>query len=645
MQSLQPDADVNDIPIMDFQNAWIQTLFEKQVEKKSEKTAIRSRDRSVSYGELNINANQLAHYLQKIGLTPPCLVGICLDKSVDMVVAVMAILKAGGTYVPLDPNFSTRRLHQMISDAGLKIIISCEDYRKQLEHCGVPTVYFDSEKAAVSCERIENPDDLMIANRHIYAIFTSGSTGTPKAAAVYHKSFINLIHWFCTTFNIGEDDRVLLISSMGFDLSQKVILAPLVSGGTLCLPSTSTFDPVATLRDIETYAITWINCAPTAFYTLLRLNSAYQKLVGLRHLFLGGEPIIGSVFADWCNSGLCNATIVNTYGPTECTDVCAYYCIRDIQQYQDKPVPIGRPITNAKLLVLNSRMSPVPPGTKGELWIGGACVGSGYINDPLLTADKFIPDLFLGGKGYLYRSGDLARLQPDGNLEFLGRKDHQVKIRGIRIELGEIETLLGRHPQISEVAVTVNKGHTGEKAIVAYFVPTKSGQPTPVALCDFLREDLPEYMLPEIFIELAQMPFTLNGKINRSALPFPEKLTAAKMDTQPPLNDGRFSPTLSQEVLPDRPISPVTTQLINIIAKITDSAPSNIDPDLPVINQIGIDSLSVAQLMVEAENSFGNIDLALPSLLEGLSICDWATRLSRQMPGQNTVSQTKKNNG
>jgi len=332
----------------------------------------------------------------------------------------------------------------------------------------------DTEWETIAQHSDANPPQTTTNDDLIYVIYTSGSTGQPKGAGVFNGGFMNLLDWFTTEFEITYRDKVLLMSSFSFDLTQKNIFAPLLVGAELHLLPTDYFDSRALLRTVARKGISLINCTPGAFGALVDAadDDYLSESLALRHIFLGGEPIAVRRLWKWVGSEKFKAQLVNTYGPTECADICAFYRLDDLNRLLDSPVPIGRPISNVKLYVLDPHLGVCPIGVVGELYIGGAGVGAGYLNDAKLTADKFVPDPFAGlASGRLYRTGDLVRYLPDGNLEFVGRTDHQVKIRGFRIELGEIEAALEKHPGVEQAAVIDREYAPGDHRLVAYLVP------------------------------------------------------------------------------------------------------------------------------------------------------------------------------
>ena len=499
----------------------IHQLFEEQVEKTPNAVAVVFENQQLTYVQLNQRANQLAHHLQSLGVGPEVLVGICVERSLEMVVGLLGILKAGGAYVPLDPSYPAERLADILADASAPIVVTKASILASLSESQAQVVCIDRDWDTIAQESLDNPTHLVNSSHLVYVIFTSGSTGKPKGAGVFHRGFTNLLWWYVTEFNLAELERVLLITSFSFDLTQKNIYAPLISGGTLHILPSGVYDPQNIIQQIDEHAIAWVNCTPSMFYTLLDIlgKDFFSKLSSLRYVLLGGEPIQVSILRDWLKSPECKATIVNTYGPTECTDVCAFYRLDQPENFLNKSVPIGHSIPNTQLIVLDNNHNLMPIGVVGELCIAGTGVGLGYINNKERTAKQFILNPF--GEGYLYKTGDLARYLPDGNIEFLGRIDHQVKIRGFRIELGEIESILNTHPQIQQTVVIATEELPGNKRLVAYVV-TSDESLTTKQLCEFLKEKLPEYMVPSAFVTLDGLPLTPNGKVDRKALPEPD---------------------------------------------------------------------------------------------------------------------------
>jgi amino acid adenylation domain-containing protein len=498
----------------------IHQLFETQVARTPTALAVVAAHGDgdpiqLSYAALNRRANQLAHHLIRQGIEPGTCIGVCLPARADLIVALLGVLKAGAAYVPLDPGLPPARLTNMLDSGRVGLVVTETALRPRLPE-GPHTLCLDAQAATIAAAPEDNPTGRADPLGPVYLIYTSGSTGVPKGAGVYHHSFVNLVQWFTGAFRLGADDRVLITSSPGFDLTQKNFFAPLITGGALHLSTAAPYEYAALRRHIAAWGITWLNCAPSAFYPFVEADEDLAALASLRYLFLGGESIALPRLRAWLQAPTCRTTLVNSYGPTECTDVVAAHVVSTAEMERSQEVPLGRPIANVGLHVLDAEQQPVAVDMPGELWISGACVGMGYPDDAELTDAKF-KRLALAGDAPLrcYRTGDLVRRQEDGNLVFLGRIDHQVKVRGFRVELGEIEAALRRHPGVREAVVVKQAGaeHLG-----AYF--TADGDaPVPAELRRHLQAILPDYMVPAAFMALAAFPLNASGKIERKHLP------------------------------------------------------------------------------------------------------------------------------
>lgn len=500
--------------------------FEARAAARPDAPALFAGAQTVSYGELNARANQLAHALIALSVRPNARVAICLERGVDMVVALLGVLKAGATYVPLDPGYPAERLAYMIGDCAPAALLTDLALRPHLPRVDVPVLALD-EAALLARHPTHNPDAAALglhAGLGAYLIYTSGSTGQPKGASVFHRGLMNLLHWYSSDYGFSAQDRVLVVSSFSFDLTQKNLFVALFAGGELHLADQQ-FDPAAIVRTIEQRGITTLNLTPSAFYAILDAQTpgAFRSL---RRVFLGGEPIsvprlsaLGAAYP--------LLEIINSYGPTECTDVVAAYRLpRDGATYADATPPIGRPICNTQLYVLDARLQPLPIGAVGEIYVGGAGVGGGYLNQPEMTAERFIPDT-IGPAAkpgdLLYKTGDQGRWRADGNLDYLGRNDFQVKIRGFRIELGEIESALVGCAGVREAIVIAREDTPGDKRLVAYVMPAEGAMLDANALRSSLGGQLADYMVPSAFVVMPTFPLTPSGKVDRKALPRPER--------------------------------------------------------------------------------------------------------------------------
>ncbi len=459
----------------------VSELIEACAGQYPQKDAILEGARRLSYGDLNGRVNQLAHYLRALGVKPGVRVGVCLERSIEAIIAILAVVKSGGAYTPLDPVYPQKRIKTMIREAKLTHFITDDAHQPIYEACVQHCVCLESDKDAISTYSTGNPTPLATPDDLIYIIFTSGSTGTPKGAGVFHKSFTNLVCWTNRAFKFDHSLSTLVPTSLSFDLTQKNIFAALSTGGSIVLPSSKSFDPTEIIRLMPMHGISWINCTPSMFYAIVDIAGEDKNIPNLSSLTtvtLGGEPIAMERLKAWTHSPHCKSVIANTYGPTECTDIVGYYIIQSPKDYVDAYVPIGRPVDNVKLYVLDKNLSPVHVGAKGTLYIGGACVGAGYVNASETTQRRFMPDPFRGGPHRMYNTGDLARYRKDGVIEYLGRLDHQVKVRGFRIELGEIEAALSAHPLVRQAIILDKVNGAGDKTLIAYVVQNSQIQET-----------------------------------------------------------------------------------------------------------------------------------------------------------------------
>ncbi len=471
--------------------------FEERAIRTPDDIAVVAGDRSLTAGELDSRANQLARKLQELGARPGVFIGIGLDRSLELIVSLLAVVKSGAAYVPLDPGYPQARLDHMIATAGLEIVLTRKDLAERFAVARVVPVGLEDE--LLSPNHPENAPHPGYATPRdpLYAIFTSGSTGQPKAASVYRGGFANLLDWYGSELDLGPADKTLVISSPSFDLTQKNFFTPLLSGGVLVLDDCGTYDISRINGLIRRHGVTLVNCTPSAFYPLVEADA--PALASLRFAVLGGEPISIPRLRAWLSST--GAEVVNTYGPTECTDICAFHRLHRGNLDDFGFVPLGREIPNVVVTIRDEDLAILPEGELGELCIAGAGLGGGYLNDPERTARAFP---LAGG---IYRTGDLARRLPCETLEFRGRADHQVKVNGFRIELGEIEIALGAHPAVREAVVIAKEGR-----LIAHV------QGTPADLKSHLAPKLPAYMIPGEFVYRENFPLTPNGKVDRLAL-------------------------------------------------------------------------------------------------------------------------------
>ena len=491
---------------------------EQQVALHPEATAVVFGHRQLTYAELNTRANQLAHHLRTLGVGPDVLVAVAMERSVELVVALLGILKAGGAYVPLDPSHPVERLAFLMADTQAPVLLTQRGLVGQLPAHPGQTLCLDADWPVIAAQPDTNPPCAVTATCLAYVIHTSGSTGQPKGVMIEQRSLANHIGWMKQRFSPGALDCVLQTSAISFDQSIWQTLFPLVGGARVALPEPeahrSADEIVVAIRRHE---VTVLRIVPTMLAAILH-GPGLHRCPSLRLVIVAGEVLERDVALDFASQ--CGAELVNACGPTEATFVSTLFTFR--REQDARRIPIGRPIGNVRIHVLDRYDQPVPVGVPGELCIAGHGVGRGYWRRPDLTARAFVPDPFdADPQARMYRTGDCARYRPDGNLEFLGRHDHQVKIRGIRVELGEIEATLALHPRILRCVVNPWKDATGEDRLVAHFVPRDATGITAPDLREFLRAKLPQYMVPAVWVGLPALPLTPSGKVDRKALPAP----------------------------------------------------------------------------------------------------------------------------
>src|SRR5882724_10345567 len=494
--------------------------FEAQAARTPDAVALIQGEREITYAELNARANQLGHFLRQRGVAAGTVVGICLERSFELVVALLGTLKAGGCYLPLDPAYPSERWAYTLQNAGIRVLLTEESLLPLLPAPQWEVLCLDRDRRQIETCSTDDPPPASALGDLLVVIYTSGSTGQPKGIAVFQRAFLQLVDWYLDAFALGQDDSFLLIGSLAFDMTQKTVFAPLLTGGRLILPLPGPYDPTAHVSSIARHGITRLNCTPSTFYPLLDREEDFPRLASLGGLSLGGEPIALARLEPWRRSPWCRAAILNTYGPTECTDLTSWHRLEP--PGERAIVPCGRPLYGVEMWVLNRELLPVPVGVTGQLCAAGK-LAAGYLGQSAMTAEKFVPNPFSASPGErMYLVGDLGRWLPTGELEYLGRADFQIKLRGIRIEPGEIEAVLAAQAGVRAAVVVARETRSdrgsGDLRLVAYVV----GDATAEALRRSLRGRLPDYMVPAAFVSLAQLPLTPNGKVNRKALPAPE---------------------------------------------------------------------------------------------------------------------------
>ncbi|MGB8690508.1 MAG: amino acid adenylation domain-containing protein [Microcoleus sp.] len=597
------------------QDKCVHQLFEAQVERSPDAIAVVFEDNQLTYRELNARANQLAHYLQSLGVGPEVLVGICVERSTEMVIGLLGILKAGGAYVPIDPAYPQERLAFMLEDSGVSVLLTQAQLIEKLPQQSSRIVYLDFESEEIAPASESNSHSPVTSANLAYAIYTSGSTGKPKGAMNTHQGICNRLLWMQDAYQLTSDDSVLQKTPFSFDVSVWEFFWPLLVGARLVMASPEGHkDPAYLVKAIAQYQITTLHFVPSMLQLFLE-TPGLKACTCLHQVMCSGEALAFDLVERFFTR-LPEVKLHNLYGPTEAAvDVTFWECKPD---YQDSIIPIGRPIANTQLYILDSDLQPVPIGVPGELHIGGIGLARGYLNRPDLTDEKFIPNPFSNEPGSrLYKTGDLARYLPDGNIEYLGRIDNQVKIRGFRIELGEIEAVLSQHPDVRETVVIARKNVTGDKQLVAYVVCHQQPSPAISDLRRFLKEKLPEYMVPGAFVVLEALPLTPNGKVDRRALPAPEKRSELE----------------ESFVAPRTPIEEILASIWGNILSIDSVGVSD------NFFELGGHSLLATQVISRVRDTLA-VELPLRSLFEAPTIAEFALRVEIALKnGQSVLSE------
>jgi len=537
--AVDPNAAVADLPIMEAgelqqvtvafnqtaadypKNKTIHELFEEQAAKHGGRPALRFGEQVFSYAELNAKANRLAHFLRKRGVKANVPVGLCVERSAEMIVGLLGILKSGGCYVPLVPDNPKARIAHQLQETVAPVVLTEQKLLDRIPEFGGEIVCLDRTsfegEPAENPARVNSPEDL------VYVIYTSGSTGVPKGVAVRHFNLVNYSHFICGRLQLEKHPEGLsfaTVSTISADLGNTCIFPSLISGGCLHVigyemaMAANLFAAHAAKHPIDVLKIT-----PSHLVTLLNAAEG-SGVLPRKYLVLGGEASSWHLMKRIRESGTC--AVINHYGPTEATVGCCSFAVseNDVSVWSPATVPIGKPIANDQIYIVDSRMQAVPPGVAGELCIGGTGLAKGYLNQPQQTTERFVANPFVKD-ALVYRTGDLARFLPDGNVEFMGRIDHQVKIRGFRVEPAEIEAVLKQHPAVKQSVIVPYEDKAGDKRLAAYIVSAK--KPKSEELRAFLAQQLPEYMVPSAFVVLESLPLTANGKVDMRALPNPEQ--------------------------------------------------------------------------------------------------------------------------
>ncbi len=522
---------------VEFPDVCAHELFERQVDRDPHAVALIFEEQRLTYRELNQRANQVAHFLRKHGVGPESLVGVSLKRCPELVVALLGVWKAGGAYVPLDPAYPPERLAFMVGDAGVRMLLTDASCKPLFPSVGDKAVCLDTDWPTIEQEEAGNPGAGAVPSNLAYVMYTSGSTGQPKGAMILHGGLVNYLCWAIQAYGVQAGGSVPVHSSISFDLTVTSLYPILLAGGhaELLPEDAGAQNLLAALRRCGNRSLVKIT---PAHLDLLGQQLRSDEIAELTKTFvIGGENLLAESVQVWRDFAP-STRLINEYGPTETVVGCCVYEVKP-DDPRSGSIPIGRPIANTQLYILDPDMQPVPLGETGELYIGGAGVARGYLNRPELTQERFLVDRFSGRDGArLYKTGDLARYRPDGILEYLGRVDNQVKIRGYRIELGEIEAILAGHPEVQSCAVLAREDSPGNKQLVGYVVSRGGGTPAVEGMSDFLKMRLPEYMVPAQFVLLESLPLTQNGKVDRKALPAPSEANLISGETTvAPRND------------------------------------------------------------------------------------------------------------
>jgi amino acid adenylation domain-containing protein len=494
------------------QEGVLHQLFEQQAERTPDAGAIVFDEEKVTYAELNRRANQLAHHLRAHGVGPDALVGVLLERSVEMVVGLLGILKAGAAYVPIDPTYPPERIAFMLDDANVSVILTRQHFAARLPEGRARVLCLETAGDALARESVENPAHVATPLHLAYVIYTSGSTGTPKGVAIEHRSVVAFLAWAVAAFPPDALNGVLASTSICFDLSVFEIFAPLSCGGRMILAENALHLPSI----VAAPEVTLVNTVPSAMAELVRSQAVPPAV---RVVNLAGEALSNRLAQSIYEQANVER-VFNLYGPSEDTTYSTWTLVG--KGTQSEPT-IGRPISNTRVYVLDEKMEVVPVGVAGELYIGGSGLARGYLNRPGMTAERFVPDPFSDEPGArLYRTGDVVRYRAEGSLKFVGRIDHQVKVRGFRVEPGEVEARLRQHESVREAFVVAREDTPGEKRLVAYLVASPETILLVDELREYLKERLPHYMIPSAFVTLDALPLTPHGKLDRKALPAPE---------------------------------------------------------------------------------------------------------------------------
>jgi amino acid adenylation domain-containing protein/thioester reductase-like protein len=595
-------------------NQIIHQLVEQQVLQTPTAIAVTFQGQQLTYQELNQKANQLAHYLQSLGVKSETLVGVCIERSLDMLVALLAVLKAGGAYVPLDPSYPTDRLAFMLEDSELPILLTEQAQLANLPQSAARVVVLESDRLEIDRQNLDNVTSAVTPDSVAYTIYTSGSTGKPKGVQVLHGGVVNFLESMLAAPGLTAADTLLAVTTISFDIAVLELFLPLIAGAKIELVGRDiAADGMRLAEAIAASGITFMQATPATWRLLLATGWQGDKQL---KILSGGEAMIRSL-ADRLLE--CGGSLWNMYGPTETTIWSAVY---QVQPGSDA-VSIGQPIANTQIYIIDQRcqrkgdvLRQMASGQSGELHIGGDGLARGYLNRAEMTAQRFVPDPFSTKPGArLYKTGDLARIMPDGSIQFIGRVDNQVKIRGHRIELGDIEAAICQYPEVLEAAVITREDNVGEKQLVAYLVAAENQNYS--KLRAYLKEKLPEYMVPTVFVMMDKFPLTPNGKVDRRALPAPSQ-------DRPELDVPMVEPTNEIE----RDLVQIWSQMLGVV-------PIGIHDNF---FDLGGHSLFIARMMTQVAETFA-VNLPLSELFTAPTVAGLAQSILNARQPQSLVDR------
>jgi amino acid adenylation domain-containing protein len=574
-------------------------LVQRQAVLNPGALALRAGSENVTYKELDVRSNQIAAYLRNMGVSEGTIVGVCLERSVDFAVSVLGILKAGCAYLPLETTAPSLRLKAMLKGAQVSAVITNSSIAPTLHGIEAKVIAIDSSRSEIGLCSSETAGVTIVPEQLAYVIYTSGSTGTPKAVAVQHGNLMNLCQWHNRAFGISAADRATQLSSVSFDAAVWEIWPYLIAGASLHFVDRDLRTQPQQLRDWLVSEKITVSFVPTPLAEQM-LKLSWPKQTSFRFMLTGADTLHNYPPADL------PFTLVNNYGPTECTVVATSAAIGADDSSHGLP-PIGRAIDNVEIYILDGNMKRAPAGTHGEIYVGGAGVAKGYLNDAALTAERFIANPFQAG-GRLYRTGDMGSYRADGQIAFHGRVDDQVKINGYRIELNEVASVLGRHPAIRESIIATRENEKGEKQLVGYVVP-QSSYPSVSELREYLSKELPDYMIPATFVGLNALPLGTSGKVNRAALPAPTD--------QNILRDGVF----------EGPRTPTEQRVAAVVGSLLGLQQVGVNDNF---FYLGGNSLFGTQVIARLRDAF-NVEVSLLKLFDHPTVAELAGEVERLM--------------